>query len=122
MHLTLSLGGPETLVLPSGNRLLKVICASMTVRLNYWQYTICSGVKPKFKKPPCLVQYAAVPGLNKINELNIYPLQHPNQLPPSALQNRFPKFAGSENNQKSGITPSLITKSRNLHDYVHGSL
>lgn len=77
MHLTLSLGGPETLVLPSGNHLLEVICASMTVRLNYWQYTICSGVKPKFKKPPCLVQYAAVPGLNKINELDVYPCNIP---------------------------------------------
>lgn len=53
--------------LPSGNHLLKVICASMTVRLNYQQCTICLGVKPKSKKPPCLVQYAAVPRLNKRN-------------------------------------------------------
>ena len=72
MHLPLSLGGPEMLFFPSGNCLLKVICTSMTVRLNYWQSTICLGVKPEFKKPPCLVQYAAVPRLNKIKELYVY--------------------------------------------------
>lgn len=50
MHL--SPGGPKTLFLPYGNCSVKVACASLTGRLNYQQCTTCSGVKPKFKKPP----------------------------------------------------------------------
>lgn len=72
MHLPLTLGGPKMLFLPCGNHLLKVICASMAVRLNYGQRTICAGVKTKSKKPLYPVQCAAVPRLNKLKELHVY--------------------------------------------------